>query len=293
MNETILELIKLLKIEKYHIRNSEIWTLCMNPEHDDKSIGSFSINLNTGLFNCFACGYHGNIIYLLSDQGTKYTKAIRIWKQLRNVHEIYIPSLPIDKYIVKAYKNNGFSPYALDRLGNDDRAKEILTEYNVYSDKMGNPIFLTQNTRGQYKSIWVRENNQYFLIEPLTAKQDGLLFGIHLPPTDKNILTEGAFDAMAVRKHTGYRGLSGFGTYLSKGQYCILENVNNLIVFLDGDNPGRLARDRVWKMLSSKSDLFLAGGYNGDPDEISSDKIFEIIKNAKSNIEYSIMKLRK
>jgi hypothetical protein len=292
MNEQILELIKLLKIEKYRVKNSEIWTICMNPEHDDKNIGSFSINLDTGLFNCFSCGYHGNIIYLLSDKGTKYTKAIRLWKQLRNTHEIYIPSLPIDKYIIKSYKTNGFSQYALDRLGDDENTRKILEEYNVYSDKMGNPIFLTQNIRGQYTSAWVRENNKYFLIEPIQAKFDGALFGIHLKPTDKNILVEGPFDALAVRKYTGYRAICGFGTYLTDNQYNILENVNNLIVMMDGDYAGRAARFRITNRLVDKPDLYVAGGYLADPDEIGKD-LPQILDKVRLNLNYQLINLER
>ena len=32
------------------------------PFHNDKELGSFSINLQTGLYNCYACGEKGNII---------------------------------------------------------------------------------------------------------------------------------------------------------------------------------------------------------------------------------------
>jgi len=282
MDEQILELVKLLKIDKYQIRGNEIKTLCLNPEHDDHNLGNFSINLNNGMFFCFACGYKGSIVYLLSENGTKYTKAIRIWNQLRKVKELYIPALPVDKYIIAAYKRNGISQYALDRVGDEN----LLKEYDVYSDNWGNPVFLTKNFRGQYTSVWVRENGKYFLVEPLTARRDGCIFGEHLQETEYCYLSEGPFDSMKLRKVTGQKCIAGFGTYLSKAQISKINKIDNLVLFFDGDNAGRNARNRLFKILENKHDIFLTGKFIGDPDELSDEEIKNVLKRKLSNIEY-------
>lgn len=275
-SNSIENIIQILELKVYKVKKDEIWTLCLNPEHPDKHIGNFSINLNSGEFNCFACGFHGNIIYLLSNKGIKYGHAIVIWNQVRRAktNELNFPK-EIDKYVVQSYVNNGLSEYALKRIGD----KDVLLEYNVYSDKFDNPVFLTKNRWGNFDSIWVRENDKYWLLEPFEAKSTGILFGVHLPSTAKNILTEGPFDAMMVRKVTGLRGLAGFGTHLSTAQYNLLEQVNNLVLMMDGDYAGRKAREYIYKRLANKGDLFLAGHYRGDPDELEP-YLSEIIETA-------------
>ena len=42
----------------------EVWSLC--PFHDDRSVGSFSVNLSNGVYHCFVCGASGGLYGLLS-----------------------------------------------------------------------------------------------------------------------------------------------------------------------------------------------------------------------------------
>jgi len=109
MNENLDELLKALKITKYRIRNHSLWTYCLNPNHDDKNIGSFSIDLNLGGFNCFSCGYHGNIIQLLSLSGLSYAKSFYLWRNIQEV-KLELPEKPIDPYLINFY--NSLSAYA-------------------------------------------------------------------------------------------------------------------------------------------------------------------------------------
>lgn len=39
----------------------ELFFICPNPEHNDEHPTNCSINLNTGVFYCFACGFGGNL----------------------------------------------------------------------------------------------------------------------------------------------------------------------------------------------------------------------------------------
>lgn len=285
-NEILLEILNILGIKKYKIKHDQLSTLCLNPDHDDKTLGSFNIDLHTGMFNCFSCHYHGNIVVLLASRGVNYSQAIRLWNWTKRETEILKPFKPLDEYFVNSFVEKGLSKYAQNRVKDDN----ILNEYNVVSDGFDNPVFLTKNTRKQFDSAWIRENGNYFLIEPSTAKANGTFFGIHLPPTEYTVLTEGPFDSMAVRKYSGERSISGFGTHLSHSQLTTLRNISNLVIFMDGDRAGRTARDILTGYLGGKGDLYIAGGYLLDPDELG-EQIPDILNKKVSVAEYQLNKL--
>lgn len=273
------DIVGILKIDTYVLKDDELGCLCLNPEHNDTTLGNFYINIRTGLFNCFACGFHGNVINLLYKNGASYTKALRLWKyiQLDRREEIILPAQPLDKYRIGQYKDK-ISEYALKRVGSLD----ILNEYGVYADESGNPVFTTQNYKKEYTSLWVREHGNYLLIEPVNAKKSGVFFGEHLPPTDYTVLCEGPFDAMAVRRVTGQKALCSFGTQLSSYQLMRLNLMHNVVIFFDGDIAGRYARKQIVNKLNWKSDMFVAGGYNCDPDELSDGQLLQVFDNIKN-----------
>lgn len=277
--EAIDEIIRILNIQNFVIKDDELGCLCLNTAHNDSKLGNFFINIKSGMYNCFSCGFHGNVINLLYNHGASYTQALRLWKyvQLDRREEIILPAKAIDKYRILPYTKQ-VSPYALQRVGN----LSILEEYGVYADENGNPIFTTRNTRNEYTSIWVREHGKYLLIEPVNAKKSGVFFGEHLNPTDFTVLCEGPFDAMAVRRVTGQKVLCSFGTQLSEYQLTRLKKMHNVVIFFDGDWAGRRARRQIVYKLNHKSDMFVAGGYNCDPDELSDKQLLEVFDNIRN-----------
>jgi DNA primase len=278
-----------LNLRHTHVKGNELWALCINPHHKDLHATNFSINLETGKAHCFSCGFSGNIVTILSDNGISYEKAIKLWQLVRENadNEIEIPDYRLDKYLVDTYKSLGKSKYALDRL----KSEELLDIYGIYADKNNNPIFLPRDIHGNYKSVWVRENNRYFLIEPLQAKQWGDLLGAHLPATEYTILVEGHFDAPSVYGKTSLKTISGFGTNLTSGQLAILRKMAPLIILFDGDKAGKMSRDILHARLID-TECYFCGGYTGDPDELSKEQLEQIISKKKSWTEYLEWKIK-
>lgn len=283
--EALDEIINILGIKNYVIKGDELGCLCLNPDHDDHNLDNFYINLSNGLYNCFSCGFKGNVINLLYKRGASYTTGLRLWQfvqQDRRV-EIILPAKALDKYLVAPFLSR-ISPYALQRVGN----QEILDEYGVYADESENPIFTTRNYKGEYTSLWVREHGQYLLLDPINAKKSGVFFGEHLLQTDFTVLCEGPFDAMAVRKATGQKALCGFGTQLSNYQMNRLSQMSNVVIFFDGDRAGRRARKQIVYRLKNKSDLFVAGGYNCDPDELTNTQLVQVFENIRNVARFKL-----
>ena len=47
--------------DRGNIVGEELFFKCPSPDHDDNTYTNCSINLNKGLFYCFACGFKGNL----------------------------------------------------------------------------------------------------------------------------------------------------------------------------------------------------------------------------------------
>lgn len=276
-----------LNLGNYEIKGNELLSLCPNPSHKDKSLGSFYLNITNGKMHCFQCGYKNHIFGLCLEKDIGYNESSWLWRNLKSDVELLELPKVIDPFVFDFYRNKGFSDYAQKRLN-----KDILEKYNIYKDDEDNPMFFSIE-KNQINSYWVRENGKYYLIEPKSSKSNGDIYGLHLPVTDYNILTEGHFDAPAVYDKLGYRGLSCFGTELSKAQIAKLHKIPNLILMLDGDSSGRIARNKLVNKLINKPDLFIAGGYNKDPDELSGKEIEKVFKNIMPSYEYQMYCLSK
>lgn len=268
-------IIELFGTEKYTIKNGELWTLCPNKEHLDHNIGNFSINLTTGDGYCFACGYITSVVQIAEQRNINYEKAFNIWSELRRSepNELDFPDYQISDAVINAYKNNGLSEYAIKRTG----SKELVELFGIYSDKNQNPIFTIKDQYQIYKAIWTRTNDKYYLLQPLTSKHWGALFGLHISPTEYTVIVEGFFDALAVYQKIGQRALALNGTQYSLSQLNTIKKLQPIVVMLDGDNAGKSGRNKLFTALAG-TECYFCGGYDGDPDELSPPalaKVFE------------------
>lgn len=279
----ILEIAKRIGLRKAQIQRDELFALCINPKHDDRTVGNFSISLRTGKYYCFACGYKGNIISYCHKQGISYTESQRLWHyiQLDLLPEFYVPAMPLDEGIYREYIENGFCDYSKKRIKNDC----VLRDYDIYCDGKDNPIFLIRDFFGQVRAVWVRENGRYLLMLPLTSKSDGWLYGMHLKPTESSILVEGHFDAPAIYNKTGLKTVASMGTQLTKAQISNLEKLQPIYIMFDGDWAGKLARSKLAKKLWDLGyDYKVCGGYDCDPDEI--EDVDKILAKAMNKFDY-------
>lgn len=66
------------------VHDDEASALCPNPDHDDSS-PSWSCNLETGMHNCFSCGFGGSFVKLVATlRGVRYGEATA-WVKTRRV----------------------------------------------------------------------------------------------------------------------------------------------------------------------------------------------------------------
>lgn len=275
-----------LGLRKVTIKKNELHCLCINPDHDDRNIGNFSINLTNGKFFCFHCGYSGNIIPYAREHGLHSQEIIKISHMMQDERPKLILQnfVPLDDYLVSSIMQNGYSEYAIDRL----KTMEGAIRYNVFQDEEKNPVFIVSNTNNEPIGYYIRLDGKYFLVEPLTLKDGGFVFGQHMKPTKYTVICEDFFSTMAVNLATGYKAVGLMGTQFTKAQIKNLKTMQPLIIAMDGDTAGRLARDKLFDALID-CDISVAGNYTGDLDEHTPENIQLVFqKYTKPKIEYML-----
>lgn len=200
---------------KYSISGNEFKTTCQSGTHVDRN-PSFSINMITGLYNCWSCGFKGHVNYLLglkpdedSIRISRYLTLNRMWEDQESSEEPHIPIElpPIDFMITEGIRGI---------------PKEILMGTGVYYCSIGRYsgrlIFPVRDTRGNLLGFDARiyehpsrplvipsdyfKNAKY--LRPSSMKTADLLYPLnylweHRDTLDLSsiVLVEGIFDALS------------------------------------------------------------------------------------------------
>jgi hypothetical protein len=178
------------------------------------------------------------------------------------------------------------SQFAIDRMDGNWR---VINQYRVGIDPYTEfPAFITRDFYGRPTGVWVQTFSEpkYRLIGPLDAKNRGAIFGAHLKPTRMTIVCEGFYQTMAVCQATGIKTVGILGTSITQEQRKALEAMAPLTLMLDGDIPGRAARTVIAQEFDPGVEVYVCGGYTGDPDTFSSTQIWEIYEARKPRYKY-------
>jgi hypothetical protein len=293
-----LDTIKTLFGVQYEIKDDELHVLCPNPIHGDRHLGNFSINLKTGKSHCFVCGYSPHVKTIIRDKGYNYQQSEVYWHTIQKpgTGDLDVIAPPIDDFYIRQYRGQ-YSAYACERCFN---YIEQLKDYEVWSDDLGNPAFFVKDFENKYRALWIKDlactqKHDYFLIEPRSAKRDGWLFGMHLPPTEYTVLVEGFFDALAVRAATGLKTVAMMGTMLTHRQLLNLKKMQPVVVLTDFDEAGRKARNELhtafYKPEYEIQSYFCGGNYDHlDPDQLTPTQLLAVLDNKKSWLDYFFMR---
>lgn len=233
------ELIKLLSLRRVKIRQDEIHASCpfshLHASGEDKN-PSFSINVDKGVYNCFACGSTGTLEELLSERmGITISKALDILDDL------------------------GFSPVdvSYDKLlrKEEEDDDEILSETVLLPFKKIEEVYeMYEGTvEGRDSIIYAVRDVDKNLVGGLARSKEGrhhkILWGIkkshylcgeHEVEHEKElVVVEGPKDMLSIKKSGWNNVVSIMGAEVSKRQ---LEKLiwlsSNFIVWLDRDKAG-------------------------------------------------------
>lgn len=288
MSADVIAILDELGIQ-YRLSGDEATALCPSPQHDDRS-PSWSINVDTGMHNCFSCGYRGPLVRLVRDLRRVGEDEADLWVRTRSSGrlrgspareegtepepvriteaDLALFTPPPERQLWK----RGISSDSAGELGilwDDDERAWILPFRDADGTLHG---WQSKSTRGKLVRNY-----------PEGIKKSCFLFGLHASASDRAVLVESPLD-VAVLRDAGVRGgVASYGVHVSRVQLSLLiAHYSSLILALDNDNAGWRESEKLRKEFRSLPVKFFDYGDSGckDPGEMLDKEILRGIENA-------------
>ena len=222
---------------------------CLNPEHDDSN-PSMRIDKITGVFNCFSCGFKGNI-FKLFDKPSNYLDIKREKvKQTIDRKRSESVGLLMPKEIVPYVGNErNIKPETYKKF------EAFLSVNSPFTNRIVFPIkditgkivafngrILGKNITGQPKYIFHPPRVKLPLY-PLTT--------LFTPNKGRVLLVEGIYDVINLHDKGLTNAVCCFGTHnitTEKLQLLKMKGVEQVDIFFDPDEAGKKASEMVVDM---------------------------------------------
>jgi DNA primase len=248
-----------LGIEVISTRGDEVLGHC--PAHLERTgkednNPSWYINADSGVHNCFSCGYKGNLYSLIAYvQDIDYDKA-KEWADSvdgmtarfnriisERPKEVFEP-IRITESMLGAFttppdaalQSRGLSSSAVSNYGIKwDATHEnwIIPVRDPLSDKL-----IGWQEKGY--------NHRYFNNKPAGMKKGEALFGYSEVVTNWVLVVESPLDVIRLAS-LGYSGVATFGTSVSVTQFNLIRGFDKIIFAMDNDTAGRAASQDMLK----------------------------------------------
>ena len=230
-------------------KGKDLIVSCLNEEHADKN-PSMRIDQITGVFNCFSCGFKGNVFNFYGEE----TSSLQLKREnlKRKILEKTASSVGLQM-------PPGYMPY----IGNwRDIKPETYRKFSTFQhhekDHIGRVVFPIRDISGKIVAFNGRHMSggvPKYMITPSKAKMP--LFPIVTPIQSSVILVEGIYDMINLHDKGLTNAVCCFGTNninVEKLQMLSMQGVTRIDVFFDGDEAGQKASEKV-KELCEKVDL--------------------------------------
>lgn len=286
MGSSVEELLSSKRID-YRSKGKDILIQCLNPEHDDNN-PSLRIDRETGIFNCFGCGYSGDIYRYFNRAGPRLNKLTRsVLEAIKEATSYKVEALlfPADAtFNVSDFRGLSnrllakYKAFKTSTLGLEDRVvfpisdtsgsivaylgrheySDASPKYLLYPKEVQLPLFPTVN---ELEGL----GSDLIIVE-------GLMDALHLIDNGLTNVTC-AFGTKMLNMETAYELLHPFECF----------GIERVILMMDGDPAGRAATASIKKAIEYKTDIVvevleLEDGV--DPGDLS----VQDIKNIKNHL---------
>ena len=269
-----MKVVDLLQERKIEFKSSgrDYLVKCINPEHEDRN-PSMRIDNITGIFNCFSCGFKGNIFKTFGAPSNFLDiKRQRLVDAIEEKRSSSV-GLPFPK---------GHTPY----IGNwrnirPDTYKHFDAFLHHETQFVGRIVFPIRDITGKVvafngRHMTLSEKLKY-MIYPPQAKLP--LYPSKVKPIKgRVILVEGIFDMINLFD----KGLSNviccFGTNnvdIDKLSILKMQDIMGVDIIFDGDDPGQNAAENV-RVLAERTGFVTRNinlGQNIDPGSLAGEQI--------------------
>lgn len=258
---------------------------------------SWSINLSTGLFNCFSCGYRGSLVTLIADiKGVDFDTA----KTMTVKPDIMASVSRIPGAYTSVPRPEPMSESRLSRYAVPPkwaRARRNLTReaallygvrWNYEDDSWIIPI---RNPDDNSLIGWQEkcETSRVFRNFPTGIKKSTTLFGYDVFVGGRMIVVESPLDAVRLSSEGVPGAVATYGAIVSKKQILLMSAADEIVFALDNplmDSAGRKASIQLLTetkgVLRSVRFFDYAGINAKDPGDMTPDQIIRGISRAKS-----------
>lgn len=245
---------------------------CLNPDHEDRN-PSMRIDNITGIFNCFSCGFKGNIFKLFGAPSNyldvKRQKLIDAIEQKRSSSV----GLPFPK---------GYTPY----VGNWRNIKpETYKHFDAFlhheTQFVGRVVFPIRDITGKVvafngRHMTLSEKLKYMIYPPQATLP---LYPASIKPIKgRAILVEGIFDMINLFDKGLSNAICCFGTNnVDSDKLSILkmQDIMGVDIIFDGDDAGQKAAENV-RVLAERAGLITRNvnlGQNIDPGSLAEQQV--------------------
>lgn len=274
---------------KYTFQGQDLVIKCLNPEHEDSS-PSMRIDKVDGKFNCFSCGFRGNIFkhYGILQHNISI-KIAKLKEKLNNMqYELFGLEFP-DGYTPYTETFRGISKETLKKFGAFyTNSTEELLDRIVFpiTDTTGNiTVFVARHTLSNANPKYVNYPRSR-TIPTFPVKLEKGIRSI--------ILVEGIFDMLNCYDKGLHNVVCTFGTQTLNANTKLkllpykVQGIEKIYIMFDGDDAGNTAANKLKPLIEehgfSVELITLPDGLDpGNMDEEYVNSIKEYVNNENSN----------
>lgn len=324
LNEAIVSKI-LTKLGIEHYRSGQnFMARCPNPGHEDAD-PSWGINYNTGLHNCFGCGFRGDMETLLNIYGVSQGSFkelidndslssfsnLSLKEKLGDDRDrIKLVDLPVS-FSCLSYDDvcsSLYIKYMESRLLSVEKLEGAIKKFElgyIQQGKFsGRVIFVGRRhykgSEGKYQNpVWlyvgraINESLKPKYLYPVHCNISAFLFNFDycLCNFKDVIVVEGVFDLLRLWEIGVYNAVATMGCNASKDQVFLLEKFSNICIAYDNDEAGNKGAKKLIKNLvnvikSGLSKVYRIHLDNKDVGEVSGREEWNSLFNKASWVVY-------
>tara|TARA_R110000823_G_scaffold9168_4_gene32222 strand:- start:738 stop:1577 length:840 start_codon:yes stop_codon:yes gene_type:complete len=275
------ELLQEQRLE-FKVSGRDYLVKCLNPDHEDSN-PSMRVDNITGIFNCFACGFRGNVFKHFGAAANFLE--IKRQKLKSSIDEKRSASIGFEF-------PKGFAPYVGNWRGiRPETYKHFEAFMHHDSQFNGRVVFPVRDITGKVVAFNGRHMTMTeipkYLIYPPQAKLPLYPSTVH-PIKGRVILVEGIFDMINLYDKGLSNAICCFGTRnIDADKLAILkmQNVEGVDIMFDGDDAGQTAAEEI-KGLAERVGLTSRNinlGNNIDPGGLPEIKVADLRKRLYSS----------
>ncbi|AJF40878.1 DNA primase [Vibrio phage phi 3] len=273
---------------EYVDKGKDLLVRCINPEHDDSN-PSMRIDSQTGKFNCFSCGHHGNIFLSFGEfRSPVYDLLYEVKEKVQDIQRetrgLDIPegAIPFDEDF-RGIRKETFNKFSAFIYSHTDYENRVIFPITDVTGKIVcfNGRHLYSNASPKYK------------VYPEKATLPIFPF---IPNCETLILVEGLFD-MANLQDKGITNVACiFGTqnltYNNAQQKLLpflISGVGRIILLLDNDKAGKYSSRKLVDLLRATckvrvDDLAYLLPEGKDPGDLTQEEVTKLSKKLENHL---------